>query len=1335
MLVRALTKTGKYLLYLLAGLLILVALLAAFARLAVFYGEDYSERLASVVSRYIGSPVQISDIDLVWDRFDASASLSDVRILTEDGTETLLVLPSIELELNLRDMLLQRNLTVRNIQLKNLSLLAAYEGHGKLKIQGRGITGSRSNPESSGNQTGSTDNSASVNLNTDDLHSEAKDGEKGGIGQRGHSALSWLFNAERIAILESDITLTDATRDKTYRIDNVDIRAFNSGDLHQIRISSALPDAMGETSVASFDFTGRSDDVNDWSGQFYVDAKRLNLSEISDFWRDQHQRYNGTADVQLWGRWRGTRINQVRAIMNGKDLLMGLPMSDSDQTAMLEADKIELDLDWNRTEAGWDSSFNRLLIDYNGEPEKSLRLDGLDLFTQRDENGDRQLRMAGPDISIAQLRPLLSFARPFHSKLAIVDRFRDGVMRDWVIGGTVQSGNLNLAIVKANLEKFAFDPLPGTAESKASPGVSGLSAEVYFNNDAGYLNLKPQSLGFLAPDLFDEPLPALDAQGVVRFAKKGDEWIVAAEHVKVGSVDIATDTSFRLVLNQYGQPLLDLNTSVNHVNLAKVHAYYPSKVIKPTLLDWLNTSIIDGSVVRGQVTLSGDLSDFSPAQNKGVFFGEVDIVDSTLDFKAGWPRATDMDGNLTFNTQSMRGRVYQGAMRKARFSDARLYIADLQNPVLDFQTNAIGPLDDMLDFAQRGPLAEEIGEFFGDATGGGASRLELDVAIPLKGELDDQLRVDGKVVLENAQINAAEFGLDLESVTGEVSFNQEGVEFDGLLVRYLGVPVRVDAVQRTVGAKQINTISVNGPVSIASVLQSYEVPLTEPFEGLSDWQVRLDITRRGEGSKAQVELTATSDLSGTTIELPVPFDKPSDVLMDAKVYRNFTAKESDWWVELPGLAQGRLRLDQDGELESMAIALGSSNNTVLPWSGIAVHGDVVRLDALGWLNFGLDLEETGDQSSKSEFPLFANVSARSMQTGSQDIGAGMYIAYRDGPHQVHRIENRYANGELRRLLNPDSEDPLVVRLDHLDKKLFEALKAADAEDTSVTDRSLDPRTIPPLDVIVKELKWDDWRFSRVALRTQPEDRGLVIAGLTARQKSMRVSGNGRWEVYDAGSVRSHATTLDLNATFDNFGEGINALGGGDTFAEGQGEVALSIGWPDAGYAPDLENMTGELFFSMRNGRILGIEPGAGRILGLFALQALPRRLTFDFRDIVRTGLEYTTINGSFSIANGLASSQTLLLTGPVAEILVHGSSDFVNRIYDQTVDVLPRVSGALPLIGVLSGGPAAGVTALVADGILKGLGVNLDEIGRRRYTLTGPWDAPNWETVNLQAGR
>ena len=102
MVVNALTKTCKWMLYLLAALLILIALLAASVRLAVFYSEDYSERVSAIVSSYVGSPVEIGEVDLVWNRFDASASLKDVQIRSADGTETLVELPRIELLLDVR---------------------------------------------------------------------------------------------------------------------------------------------------------------------------------------------------------------------------------------------------------------------------------------------------------------------------------------------------------------------------------------------------------------------------------------------------------------------------------------------------------------------------------------------------------------------------------------------------------------------------------------------------------------------------------------------------------------------------------------------------------------------------------------------------------------------------------------------------------------------------------------------------------------------------------------------------------------------------------------------------------------------------------------------------------------------------------------------------------------------------------------------------------------------------------------------------------------------------------------------------------------------------------
>jgi uncharacterized protein (TIGR02099 family) len=1295
MLLRALTKTGRWLIYLLVGLLLLMALLISMARFAVLQDGDHSERLASLVSRYVGSPVEIDKVDLVWERFDAVASLSDVRVLAPDGAGTDLILPSIELELNLRDMLLERNLSIRKVQLKQLSLLAEYKGNGELEILGREIRPRR---------------------NTS-LEATAAEGAEPSRPRR--SALTWLFNAERIAILDSGITLTDQTRDTTYQIDNVDIRAFNDGDLHQIRISSSLPDVIGNTSVASFDFTGSADNIRDWSGQFYIDTKQLNLGEISDL--IEGVAVEGTADLQAWGRWQGTRINEVRLI--GSATAVDLQPLNSDTADAVSAAQIDVDLDWKRGEQGWQSTFNQLAVQFGATIEERITLDGLDFSETRDQYGQRQYWMAGPDIDLFAARPLISFLSAHSGAGDAAVGIRSGTVSDWQLVATFEDKALSLKSATGRLNDIAVDTPMFTTET--------LNANIQFQEKAGRIELLPESMLSGTDALFDNNMPPVSVAGVLHFADSNQRWLFGSDNLTLTNGDIKTRTRFNLRLNRFQQKLIDAVTSIEYINLANASRYVPHKVLKPRLSNWLRDAIVNGNVVRGRVTVSGDLTDYAPAAGRGELFGEMDFVDSTLKFRPDWPVARQMDGNLTFNANSMRGRVYQGAMREARFSDARMLIADFKTPTLELQTNAIGPLDDLLDFAQRGPLAGKIGRFFGDAKGVGASRLELDLTLPLKRELRDRLDFDGVVRLESAQIDAKQFGLDLESVTGKVRFNRGGVLIDDLLVRYLGIPVKVNATQKQISGKFVNSVRVDGPIAISSVLGAYGIPLTDSFEGVSNWQVALDITRTAPGARPTVELNASSDQSGTAVELPVPFYKAADTIREVSVYRNFTADDKDWWVDLPGLAQLRIRIGDDRKLESMAVALGRSNNTVLPWRGVAVHGDVGRIDTLGWFQFVGSLRSADSSAGKAPFPLFAKVAARDMKIGQQSVGNGVYIAFRDGESQVHRLESPWVSGEARVKFNAAPLDPVVLRLDQLDKRLLLAFGESKASD-NMTNRPFDPRQLPPVDVIVKELKWDNWRLLRVAMRTKPGESGVDITSLTARQESIRISGSGQWRVSSAGA---HSTNLDINASVDNVGAGFRALGGGESFAEGAGETALSLSWPGPAYAPDLKAMTGTLFMNLRNGRVLGVEPGAGRVLGLFALQALPRRLALDFRDIVNTGLEYTSINGNFTIAEGKLASQTLLVTGPVAEILIHGYSDFSERTYNQTIDVLPRVSGALPLIGVLSGGPAAGVTALVADGILKGLGVNLDEIGRRRFTLTGSWEQPVWQTVEMQASR
>ena len=145
-----------------------------------------------------------------------------------------------------------------------------------------------------------------------------------------------------------------------------------------------------------------------------------------------------------------------------------------------------------------------------------------------------------------------------------------------------------------------------------------------------------------------------------------------------------------------------------------------------------------------------------------------------------------------------------------------------------------------------------------------------------------------------------------------------------------------------------------------------------------------------------------------------------------------------------------------------------------------------------------------------------------------------------------------------------------------------------------------------------------------------------------------------------------------------------------------------------------------------------IEPGAGRLVSLLAFQELPRRLALDFKDAVSEGMEFESITGTIAIADGQAHTDVVRLTGPIGVVDVTGSADFVNETFDQHIIILPNLTSSLPLFGLLSGGVTTGLSVLLTDNLLKGLGINFDEIGKREYHLSGDWDEPDFTEVKIQ---
>ena len=60
-------------------------------------------------------------------------------------------------------------------------------------------------------------------------------------------------------------------------------------------------------------------------------------------------------------------------------------------------------------------------------------------------------------------------------------------------------------------------------------------------------------------------------------------------------------------------------------------------------------------------------------------------------------------------------------------------------------------------------------------------------------------------------------------------------------------------------------------------------------------------------------------------------------------------------------------------------------------------------------------------------------------------------------------------------------------------------------------------------------------------------------------------------------------------------------------------------------------LSGTLAVGVGPGQFTKIEPGIGKLLGVLSLQALPRRITLDFRDVFSEGFAFDSIDGNVKI--------------------------------------------------------------------------------------------------------
>jgi uncharacterized protein YhdP len=267
-----------------------------------------------------------------------------------------------------------------------------------------------------------------------------------------------------------------------------------------------------------------------------------------------------------------------------------------------------------------------------------------------------------------------------------------------------------------------------------------------------------------------------------------------------------------------------------------------------------------------------------------------------------------------------------------------------------------------------------------------------------------------------------------------------------------------------------------------------------------------------------------------------------------------------------------------------------------------------------------------------------------------------------------------------------------------------------------------PADFPDFEVNASRLVYDKAKLGRLEMKAlkQPGNQYLV-EHMTLSSDLLDMQMSGSWRI-DAGRQLS---SIDLKVNKGKMDRLMKLLGYQKSIEDGELSGTLRASWPGALWDFSPPVVEGKLQIKIEDGQLLDVEPGAaGRVLGLISLSKFPRRLKLDFSDLYEEGFSFDRIKGSFTLDGGNAYTNDLYVDGPAAKIEISGRIGLADQDYDELITVTPYMKTGLSLAGTLAAGPAIGAVVMVAETLLEGKLGPLSRIGRKQYSVTGPWSDP-----------
>jgi len=856
------------------------------------------------------------------------------------------------------------------------------------------------------------------------------------------------------------------------------------------------------------------------------------------------------------------------------------------------------------------------------------------------------------------------------------------------------------------------------------PGIQNLNGEVTATNSSGRIMIDSPQIRLQAGNFIAAKNLEFDAaKGLLEWHQNSDKSL----DIQVNDLVIANKMlSFQGDI-KYHQPTkagkgkINLNMVFNKTELPYLMGLLPN-VISVDALKYLQGTIIDGTLESGTIKIEGNPNEipfskesnskfFVTSQFKNVTFRPLPISN---EIRGEWLPIEKVDAKLSIKNESLTLQIPTGQFKNTTAKNFSVAMNLKSQPTkIEVQGNVNGKAGDFVKYILTSPLGNRYRNSLETIDISGDANLKLSLIETFKASNPTNVLAD--LSLSNNQIRFKDLPTGNIN-TANILLDQKGFKSINILGNWLGGPLAVKT--------NNNLIELAGNLDASKLMEAVGVEIPAINKSVKNYlkgtlNYQSSFTREAGGFT-----NATSfDLRQVQLDFPEPIVKSMGSPMLGNLKLSANNGVLDWQFKLDNLIQSTGTM-KDEFVTKHALAIG---NTTLPQveKGLKIHLDLAALNVDKWnqlLDKPKKINNLDDAKtlSKEVPPIDIQAKIKTLLIANKKIEDLTLIANHNQNQWKASVSSPLAVGEL------DWTDPGSTHPAGALKAKFSKLTIPNNEAKESMTRGIENSSeqMPELDIQVTNFALGNRQFGELNVLATSKENTWILQKLNVKNPNGIFNATGKWEL--KANNEPSRTYLDFTVTSNNTGELLSSLGYAEVLANGKSDMTGDISWAGAPFAFSTKTLNGKLKFEVDNGKVLQVDSGAAKLLGILSLQGLFKFATLNFSgsvgEVVSTGTSFDKVSASAVIRRGnLQTNDFEMMTTP-AKISMTGLVNLNQETQDLRVVIYPRINlGSAGLAVFYFTNPIIGLGTMLGQYLLSS-GVN--KALQSDYLIQGSWQNP-----------